>query len=625
MNKVDRRLAAILALDVVGFSRMMGADEVGTLNRLKDVRAHIIDPIISYTNGRIVKLMGDGMLVEFDSSVNAVQCAIDIQEQLHKRNAGTPEEEVMQVRMGVNLGDVIIEGDDIYGDGVNVAARLESIADVGGIFVSASVQDSVQNKVKAVFEDIGDKHLKNIDHPVRVYRINIEGAVASVSGAARTSVPVWMLVAGLALIVGGAFLVWPSTSDRENNVPLAEKAKPLEIKSGKPIIAVLPFNNFSDDKDQEYFSDGLTEDLITDISKVSGLSVISRNSTFSYKGLSPDIRDVGKALGASHIVEGSVRKAGDTVRITVQLINATDGQHIWAERYDRELKDIFAIQDEVIGHIISALSIRLTPEEEARVANNGTENLEAYDLFMRGRKQEGFFTKASFVDAKSNYMQAIELDPDYANPYARLSLIHALNAQFGWVENSDEAYRESLRLAEKSVALDSSSPFAHYALGRTLSRPLFSAHDRAIKAFERSIELDPSFGDGYGFLSIEYSFSGDGIRGGEVIEKAMRVNPIFPFWYYYARGLAYFVKGDYDAAVQDLNTAAERNLTVFFVRWWLAASMAHAGQIDDANWEVEELSGMGFELTLDSIVEQTPIVDPDLEARFREGLQKSGF
>jgi len=372
-DTVERRLAAILAIDVVGFSRMMRADEVGTLRRLKAIRADFIDPAIANAQGRIVKLMGDGILAEFDSAVHAVQCGINIQEKLYHQNSGAPDGEAMMVRMGINLGDIIIEGDDIYGDGVNVAARLESIADVGGIFVSASIQDSAQNKVSSEFVDLGDQQLKNIDHPVRVYRVGVQGAPSAPAPATakRAGVAGWAKIAGVVAVAVVAVLVWKAVDTDERAKPASVEAAKVQeyaaspaaaTKPGKPVIAVLPFNNFSDDKEQKYFSDGLTEDLITDISKVSCVRVIARNSTFSYKGESLDVRSVGKELGATHIVEGTVRKAGGTVRITVQLINAVDGNHIWAERYDRELKDIFAVQDEVIGQIIAILSIKQTPE-----------------------------------------------------------------------------------------------------------------------------------------------------------------------------------------------------------------------------------------------------------------------
>lgn len=633
---IERRLAAILALDVVGFSRMMGADETGTLERLKTIRAEIIDPAITAAHGRIVKLMGDGMLVEFDSAVNAVQCGIDVQDQLHQRNKTVAEAEAMTLRMGINLGDVIIEGDDIYGDGVNIAARLEAIADVGGIFVSASIQDSAHNKVSADFEDLGDKQLKNIDHPVRVYRVDIQGASPA---TANTGMPRWIAAAALTvMVVGGGALIWTSMKPGVEVKPAsvekpqaqqqdAPKPDPEQAmaRPDKPTIAVLPFNNFSDDKDQEYFSDGLTEDLITDISKVSGVRVIARNSTFSYKGKSQDVRAVGKELGASHVIEGSVRKAGGTVRINVQLINAADGNHIWAERYDRELKDIFAIQDEVIGKIIAQLAVKLTEDEKTRLAKHETENIEAHDLLLRGRQQESFFTPTANAEAVEYFKRAIALDPEYAEANAHLSVLNGIIATFGNVKNADELISEALKYAEKAVALDPNLPLAQFALGRILARPQVTQYPRALEAFNKAIALDPNHVDSYANLAFVSTFTGNAARAKDLIETAMRMNPHYPFWYLFARAQAHYLLGDFDKAVEDLTEAAERNPTVVFVRYWLAAALAQADQVDDAEWALEELRGMGHTQTREQYIITNPITFPAYREKLDEGLKKAGL
>ncbi len=346
---MERRLTAILAADVVGYSRLMGADETGTLAALKTLQTDFIDGKITEHQGRTVKLTGDGILVEFPSVVNAVACAADVQRGMRDRNAGVPQERRIEFRIGVNLGDVIVEGKDIFGDGVNVAARLESIAKPGGITISGSVRDHVGNRLDLAFEDMGEQTLKNIERPVRVYSVALTG---------------------------------PAARDPEDVAPAPQE----QLDKERPSIAVLPFNNMSGDPEQEYFSDGITEDIITDLSKVSALSVIARNSAFAFKGKNVDVLQVARQLKVSHVLEGSVRKAGGRVRITAQLIDGAHNDHIWAERYDRDLNDIFALQDEISEAIVKALKLKLLPEEKKAIEQRGTESVEAYNLFLMARQ-----------------------------------------------------------------------------------------------------------------------------------------------------------------------------------------------------------------------------------------------
>ena len=341
----NRRLSAILAADVVGYSRMMGADEAGTLAALKHHREAVFDPAVAEHNGRVVKLIGDGTLVEFASVVDGVRCAIAIQ----RAARAQAEASGIVLRIGVNLGDVIVDGDDIYGDGVNVAARLEPLADPGGICIASIVSESVGKRVDVNFRDGGEVTVKNIERPIRVWK-------------------------------------WHPDID-----PIAQQVRPAQgssepSKAERPSVAVLPFTNMSGDFEQEYFSDGISEDIITDLSKVAGLLVIARNSSFAYKGKNPDIRAVGRELGVKSVLEGSIRRAGNRVRITAQLIDAADGGHLWAERYDRDLTDIFAVQDEVTRSIVDALKVALTPSEIARISDSPTRNIEAHDLFLKGRE-----------------------------------------------------------------------------------------------------------------------------------------------------------------------------------------------------------------------------------------------
>jgi adenylate cyclase len=391
----NRRLAAILAADVVGYSRMMGADEAGTLTSLKLHRETVFDPAVTEHKGRVVKLIGDGTLVEFGSVVDAVRCALSIQRAM--KAGAQPNGQGIVLRIGINLGDVIIDGDDIYGDGVNVAARLEPLAAPGGVCVASIVNESVGSRIDVHFVDGGEVTVKNIDRPIRVWK-------------------------------------WHPGSDPVAAQPAPAVAAPGKAQPEPPSIAVLPFNNMSGDAEQEYFSDGITEDIITDLSKIAGLMVIARNSSFTYKGKSVDIRTVGRELGVRSVLEGSIRRAGNRVRITAQLIDAATGGHVWADRFDRDLTDIFAVQDEVTRQIVDALKVKLTPGEEARIADSPTKNLEAHDLFLQGRAlaTSPNINGRIYAQAVEFLTRAVALDPGYAQAYAGLALAHVFDFHNRW-------------------------------------------------------------------------------------------------------------------------------------------------------------------------------------------------
>ena len=443
----ERRLSAIMAADVVGYSRLMGANEVGTLTSLREHRAELIDPCIADHQGRIVKLTGDGMLVEFASVVSAVDCAVDVQREMRHRNAAIPEERRIEFRIGINLGDVIVEGDDIFGDGVNVASRIEGVAKPGGVSVSSSVRENVGNKLDLTYEDTGEQELKNIDFPVRVFNIVLG------SGAAK---------------------------------PRAG-AEPVVAEADKPSIAVLPFTNMSDDRGQEFFSDGITEDIITDLSKVSGLFVVGRNTSFTYKGKSVQLQQVAAELGVKFILEGSVRKAGERVRVTGQLIDGATGGHIWADRFDRDLTDIFAIQDEITQTIVDQLKIKLLPTEKKAIAQAPTQNVEAYTYYLKGREFFHNSSKAFLLLARRMFVKATEADPLYARAYAGIANCDSrLSGWYNVVKSPDEI----LATAGKAIALDSNLAEAHAARGMALASSKRGAE--AAEAFERALELDPN-------------------------------------------------------------------------------------------------------------------------------------
>lgn len=429
-------------------------------------------------------------------------------------------------------------------------------------------------------------------------------------------------MAAIAMLSLGAYWFTGASSPSGN---YARPPPPLFSPSDRPVIAVLPFTNMSEDKEQEYFSDGLTEDLITDLSKISGLYVISQHTTSAYKRQPYQIGDIAKQLGASHVIKGSVRKSKNTVRITVQLIDPSSNYHLWAERYDRKLEDIFAIQDEVADSIISTLSVKLTSEEKSRLAQKGTKNLLAHDLYLRAREQEGSFTEDSYAEAVDLYRKAIGLDPNYADAYARLSLVDSINAQFGWAKDGAETYRASREAAEKAVELNPSLPLAHYALGRILTRPIFAEHDKAMAEFETVISLDSNHADGYAFLGYTLNYSGRADQAIDYFNAAMRISPSGSFLYSYGRGMAFYLQGNYAAALKDLEAALHRNPTVIVTRHWLAATLAQLGRIEDAKWQIQEWRSMGDNMTLEEIVQENPVVLPADRKKFIEGLRKAGF
>ena len=471
---MERRLTAILAADVVGYSRLMTIDEAGTLAALKSLRNNLVNPKINEHNGRIVKLTGDGMLIEFPSVVSAVACAVDIQLAMRTRNATVPAGRI-EFRIGINLGDIIVEDGDIFGDGVNVAARLESIAPIGGIAVSQSVRDHVGKRLDLAFEDMGERRLKNIEAPIRVYSISVDRP----SGDGGTS-------AG----------------------------------QERPSIAVLPFINMSGDPEQEYFSDGITEDVITDLSKVSGLFVVARNTAFTYKGKHVDVQEVAKRLGVNFILEGSVRKAGARVRVTGQLIDGKDSGHVWADRYDRDLTDIFAIQDEITHAIVEQLKVKLLPQEKKSIGQTPTGNVEAYTYYLRGRQFFHRHSKSYYQLARRMFAKAVELDPAYARAYAGIADCDS----FLFLHYSAPVEIKGIfETSAKALALESGLAEAHASQALALS--LEERYEEAMAEFEKSIALDPNSFEGHYFYARACFAQGQLERAATLFEHAAKIKP----------------------------------------------------------------------------------------------------
>lgn len=577
-ERVERRLAAILAADMVGYSRLIGADEEGTIARQKAHRAELIDPTIAEYRGRIVKLMGDGALVEFASVVDAVKCAVAVQEGMAGREANVPEDRQIQYRIGVNLGDIVIDGEDILGDGVNIAARLEGLAEPGGICISAKVFEEVGNKLDVGFEDLGPQDVKNIAAPVHAYCVTLDGVQAT-----------------------------PSTAP----LPLPDK----------PSIAVLPFDNMSGDPEQEYFSDGITEDLITDLSKISGLFVVARNAAFFYKGRAVKPVEVSEELGVRYLLEGSVRKAGNRVRITAQLIDPPTGYHLWAERYDRDLTDIFALQDEITEKIVAALEVTLTESEQEKVARRYTENLEAYDHFLRGRDQVRA-TNETNAQAQEMFERAIELDPSFAAAYAILSYTHWRGWYNQWSDDP-KALERALEAAQKAVALDESLPLARAYLAWVYV--MKGQHERAIAEAKRAIALDPNLAEAHAYLGEILNLSGRPEEGVSLVKKAMGLDPHYPANYLIYLGHAYWALGRYEEAIAALKRCLTRFPTSLTSHRTLAVIFSELGRKEEARTEVAEMLRISPYASLEDQKERLPIKDQAVLARYLDGLRKAGL
>ncbi|HKX07931.1 MAG TPA: adenylate/guanylate cyclase domain-containing protein, partial [Stellaceae bacterium] len=538
-----RRLAAILAADVAGYSRMMGADEEGTLERLKAHRRDLIDPMIAEHRGRIVKTTGDGILIEFPSVVDAVRCAVDVQKAMTDRNAGEADDRRIEFRVGINLGDVIIDGDDIHGDGVNIAARLESLADPGGICVSSKVRDEVGDKLDMAFEDLGEQSLKNIAKPVRLYRIRSDERAAP---------------------------------------------RPTLALPDKPSIAVLPFQNMSGDPEQEFFSDGMAEDIITALSKLRSFFVISRNSTFAYKGKSIDVRQVARELGVRYVLEGSVRKAGNRLRITAQLIDATSGNHIWAQRYDRDLSDIFALQDEITQSVVGTIEPQLYAAENIRIQTKAPESLDAWECVIRALWYLGLFTADDNERARQLLRRAVELSPGYAKAHSLLAHAEIHAVARGNVE-MDAAMPVAELHARTGLSLDDSDPWAFSSIG--MVDFMRSRHAEAIASLRQAINLNPNFAMAYGCMGGPLVFSGDAAGALEAIGQALRMSPRDPYrpLFSYWAGVAHFVLGNYaEGAACECAVLRERP-HLFVARRMLAACYVRLGKLEEARAEICEV------------------------------------
>jgi TolB-like protein len=588
-QRTQRRLAAILAADVVGYSRLMQRDEAGTLAALKARRSEVLQPVVSRHRGRVVKVMGDGVLVEFASAVDAVECAVRLQEAMEAANAGLSEDRRIVLRMGINLGDVMVEGSDLYGDGVNIAARLEAAAEPGSICVSETVCSHVRTKVALRFEDLGERSLKNIAEAIRVYRVS-----AVNDGAYRT-----------------------------------HRAPSLVLK---PSIAVLPFTNMSGDPEQEYFSDGITEDIITALSRFRNLEVIARNSSFTYKGKAVNVATIAWELGVEYVLEGSVRRAGQRVRVTAQLVHAASNKHVWAERYDRELTDIFAVQDEVTHSIVGTMAVELDEEFRKQARHKSPEDLQAYEHWLRGKSAVNLMGQEKLTEARQHFERAVAIDPSYARAQSGLSQSYMWEAlQFPLPDESRAAaWEKAFEHSQRAIALDDADYEAHLIMAWWYLYRRDS--DLTKNHLDRAIKLNPNAADVLADAAYLFALLGETGEAIECGQTALRLNPHHPGWYVIFLSFALFTARRYPEALAVRASAPGFYIDSHFVE---AAILAHMGRLDEAKRSAEigilrlaKTPGGALAIAEGRVVglllENNPYFRQEDQRHFAEGMRKAG-
>jgi adenylate cyclase len=582
-ERVERRLAAIFAGDIAGYSRLMGADEEGTLRQLKAHRKELVDPKITEHRGRVVKTTGDGMLVEFVSVVDAVRCAVDIQRGMAERNSDLPADKRIEFRVGINVGDIISDSNDIYGDGVNVAARLEALADPGGIMVSRTVHDQVRDKLSFGFKDMGEQPVKNIARPVGVYQVSLI----------------------------------------ENTAPIAVKDATEGSSAKRPSIAVLPFANISGDPEQEYFADGISEDIIAGLSKLRWFFVIARNSSFTYKGNAVDVKRVSRELGVRYVLEGSVRKGGNRVRITAQLIDASTGNHIWADRYDGDLTDVFALQDEITKKVVAAIEPKLLEAEGVRSQGRSPEDLDAWDMVMQTNSLLWRLTKIDIDAAIALLRLAIERYPNYAPAHSMLAIALLFRGISVGVAHSQEM-KEAALLASRAAELDDHDPWAHLALGWAAFL-MRRSHD-AVVEYQRALDINPNFAAARAHLGMALACDGQSDTAIHHSEQALRMSPHDPqnIFVYTALAVAYYLAGNYPEAVGFGHKAVQQRPGFTGGHRIYVASLAQAKRIEEARTALDRLKELQPEISIAWIQQNSPYMPGPL-VKLLDGMRKAGL
>jgi adenylate cyclase len=584
-KSAERRLAAILAADVVGFSRLMEQDEAGTMERMRGRRQNVLMPLVARYGGRVFKLMGDGVLIEFASVVNAVGCAVDLQQAMRAQNVGMPSQQQLLLRIGINLGDVIVEGSDLYGNGVNLASRLEALSEPGGICVSGDVYRHVRGMLHLDFQDIGEQKVKNIAEPMHAYRIQAR--------------------------------------NEPNDVESTDVARPTIVPPKKLSIAVLPFTNISGDKEQEYFADGISEEIITALSKLSQLFVVDRNSSFTFKGKNVPVQEVSNNLGVRYVLEGSVRKSGNKLRITSRLVDGVTGGHLWAERFDRDLTEIFVVQDDVTQHIVAALALNLTETEQQHFVGEHTDNLEAYDYFLRGREQWWRYTKEPNLQAQELLRRAIELDPNFSPPYAFLAVVYVHDYVNQWSGSPSCTLEQAHELASRAVLLADNYPYAHWALAAAYV--WMRRHEDAISEAERAISLNSNFSRGHIMLGFVLHYAGRSEEALRCFDRGMALDPYYPDMYLHFQAQAHFQLGRYETAIGILKRRLLRNPETDISRVLLAASYGHVGRIEEARAEWLDVFRVNPDYSLEHRRKVLPYKNPADFELVVDGLRKAGL
>jgi adenylate cyclase len=586
-KELKRKLTAILSADVKGYSRLMGEDEEATFRTLNSYK-EVMGSLIQQHRGRVVGTAGDSLLAEFASVVDAVQCAVEIQQVLRAKNAMLPKSRRMDFRIGINLGDVIEEGEEIYGDGVNIAARVEGLAEAGGICISESAYQQIENKLPLRYDYLGEHEVKNITKPVRVYRAQIESEAVA-----------------------------------RKPLEVASKEKMAFPLPDKPSIAVLPFVNMSRDPEQEYFSDGITEEIITALSKTPKLFVIARNSTFVYKGKPVNVKQVSQELGVKYVLEGSVRRSGDQLRITSQLIDATTGNHLWAERYDRQMKEIFAVQDDITKNIITTLQVQLTEGEQARVYAKGTDKLEAFLKVMEGWWHQQQSTKDGIFRTQKLAEEAIALDPNYAFAYYLLGASHYTFAWAGLSKNPQESLGLGIELNRKAITLDNSLGIAYGGLGYALI--MVRQYDQATAAGERAISLEPNSAGVLHLYASILMFAGRNEEAIPFFKEALRLNPKPPNTYYRHYGNALANLGRYDEAIALQKKAIEQEPNDIFAYMVLASVCIMAGREAEARDAAREVLRLNPKFSVAQVDKIRPDKDRAVAKRWCDTLRQAGL
>jgi adenylate cyclase len=613
-----RKLTAILSADVEGYSRLMGEDEDATIRTLTAYR-ELMTTLIHKHRGRVVDSPGDNLLAEFGSVVDAVRCAVEIQEELRVRNAELPENRRMEFRIGINLGDVVEEGDRIYGDGVNITARVEGLAEGGGICISGTVYDSIKNKLSLSYESLGEHTVKNITEPVRVYRMRVEPE-APVKPKPRRWQKAALAAVVVLLVAAGAWAIWNFYLRPPPIEPVSVEKMAYPLPE-KPSIAVLPFVNMSGDPEQEYFSDGITEEIITALSKTPKLFVVARTSSFKYKGKEVDVRTVGRELGVRYVLEGSVRKAGDRVRITAQLVDSQTGHHLWAERYDRNLKDILALQIEITKEVTQAMQVKLTEGEQARMWTKASP--EVRELVWKGREYIQRFNKDGNTLAKRAAKEMIHLDPQFAGGYELLAWTHIFDINFAWSNNPKESLDKAFKFTKISLALDNSIANTHSLMAYL--HLMRHQYDEAVEEAERAVSLNPNAADCMATFGLILRWVGHPEKAVEHLKKAIRLNPKPLNYYFVGLGNAYRDMDLYDQALIEFKRVIARNPNDLTARLGLASTYALAGRQDEARAEAEEVLRIHPKFSLGRYERGVHYKKREDGERYLEALRKAGL